>query len=512
MSNTVNQTENTSLFDKSISGSFWMLGARAGDRIFQLIRLVILARLLSPDDFGIMGILTLSLMILDTFSKFGLDSALIQTKKKIHAYLDTFWTFTIGRNIVLFVIFFLASDWTAAFFEVPDAAWAFKIIAFSFIIQALTNPGIVYFRKELHFKKEFAYLLSGTIVDFAVAIIAAIIFQNFWALILGYLAGSIVRLIASYLLHPYRPKLSFNQKRFMELFGFGKWIFIMATLVFLITSGDDLLVGKLLGVTMLGFYQMAYKLSNLPATEITNVISQVTFPAYSKMQDAKKTLQKAYLKTMQLTSFLSVPLSVLLFVLAFDSVLFFLGEKWLPIVPAMQILVLFGLNRSLAAGSGSVFLGTNNPKILTKLSLQQFILMAIFIIPATLWYGIIGTAIVMTGISLLYLFVILYYTIKILKENWKKLWKAIEIPIIGGFFMLFFLLLLQPILQDFHLIIRLFVLTVLGKSLYIGLTMFLDSHWNNGKLYQNIQYISEKIPFIGGLLSKKIRSTQAFFK
>jgi O-antigen/teichoic acid export membrane protein len=147
----------------------------------------------------------------------------------------------------------------------------------------------------------------------------------------------------SYLIHPYRPRLSLARKELQELFGFGKWLLGSGVLVFLVTQGDDLFVGKVLGPAALGLYQMAYLISNLPATEISRTMAQVAFPAYSKLQDDLPKLKDSYLKALHLTAFFSIPLAMGIFVLAPDFTKVFMGEKWMPMVPAIKVLAFAGL-------------------------------------------------------------------------------------------------------------------------------------------------------------------------
>lgn len=165
-------------------------------------------------------------------------------------------------------------------------------------------------------------------------------------------------------------------------------------MIFLITQGDDIFVGKLLGATALGFYQLAYRISNMPATEITHVISRVTFSAYSKLQNDIPRLREAYLKVLQLTAFLSFPIAGLIFVLAPDFTMIFLGKKWMPMVPAMQVLVFAGLVRSIAATSGYIFYAVGKPKIDTKWQIVRLFIIAALIYPFTIKWGILGTSIV----------------------------------------------------------------------------------------------------------------------
>ncbi|MCD6270366.1 oligosaccharide flippase family protein, partial [bacterium] len=264
------------LSQRVVKGGFWVFLLRIVNRGFSLIRLVILARILSPNDFGLMGIALLTMATLDTFSQTGFQQALVQKKEDIKSYLDSAWTVLILRGFILFAILFFIAPYAAIFFDAPEAKSIIQVIGFAVLLQAFTNIGVIYFQKELEFNKQFIYQLSGTLADFIVAISAVLILKNVWALVLGLLAGSFARFVVSYLIHPYRPHLSFDLGRAKELFGFGKWVLGSSILVFLITQGDDIFVGKLLGVAALGFYQMAYRISNMPATEITHVISQVT--------------------------------------------------------------------------------------------------------------------------------------------------------------------------------------------------------------------------------------------
>jgi O-antigen/teichoic acid export membrane protein len=347
---------------------------------------------LSPEDFGLFGIAMLSISVLETFSNTGFNAAVIQRQGDTESYLDTAWTVSAIRGVVLFLCLFFASPSIAKFFNSFQADLVIKIIAISTLLYGFRNIGVLFFQKELEFNKQFTYELSGTLVDLSVAIILAIKLQNIWALVYAGLAANFVRLFLSYLIHPYRPRLRFDMEKFQELFGFGKWVLGSGILIFLITQGDDIFVGKVLGVAALGLYQMAYTLSNLPATEITHVISQVTFPAYSKFQDDLPRLRKAYLRVFHFTAFLSIPLSAGIFIMAPDFTRIFLGEKWMLMISAFQVLAFWGIIRSLGATVGPVFQSVGRPEVLTKLQLLVLVLLCITIYPFSMKWGIWGTS------------------------------------------------------------------------------------------------------------------------
>ena len=265
--------------------------------------------MLAPSDFGLLGVALLTLSTIEIFSQTGFRSALIQKKENIESYLDTAWTVSAMRGVILFLILYLSSPIISKFFNSPQAMSVIKVISISILFSGFKNIGILFFQKELEFKKQFIYEFSATIGDLIVAISLAFILRNVWALVWGVLAANFVRFVMSYVLSPYRPKFRIQKEKFKDLFGFSKWVLGSGILVFLTTQGDDIFVGKMLGVTTLGFYQMAYLLSNLPATEITHVISRVTFPAYSKLQEDLSKIKEAYLKVLQVIAFFSFPLT-----------------------------------------------------------------------------------------------------------------------------------------------------------------------------------------------------------
>lgn len=463
-----------SLSERVVRGGFWIFSLRITERAFSLVRLIILARILSPNDFGLMGIALLVMATLDTFSQTGFRQALIQKKKDIKSYLDSAWTVLILRGFILFAILFFIAPYAAIFFKAPQAKPIIQIIGFSVLLQGFANIGVIYFQKELEFNKQFIYQLSGTLADFIVAVSAVLIFKNVWALVFGLLAGNIARLIASYLIHPYRPHLSRDLGRAKELFGFGKWILGSSVLSFSNTQGDDIFVGKLLGATMLGFYQMAYRISNMPATEITHVISQATLPAYSKLQDNLPKLREAYLKVLQLTAFLSFPIAGLIFVLAPDFTKIFLGEKWMPMVPAMQVLALWGLIRSIGATTGPIFQGVGKPGIATKLQFARLILLVIIIYPLAIKWGILGASLAVLLSILPVEPVTFYLTTKIIHCRIWELGKLIALPILGILVMWSVVSAFKYLIFNSVRVFSFFGLVVIGIIIYVGMAIVFD--------------------------------------
>jgi lipopolysaccharide exporter len=322
------------------------------------------------------------------------------------------------------------------FFKSAEASSIIRVIGFSILLGGFTNSGIVYFQKELEFNRQFVYGLVITVVDFIVKISVALILKNVWALAFGYLAGSFAGVITSYVINPYRPRINLNFRGIKELSGFGKWVYMSTILYFFITQGDDFFVGKVLGIVALGFYQMAYKISNIPATEMTNVISKVIFPAYSKIQDNLPRLRESYVRVLQFIAFLSFPVAGLIFILAPDFTMIFLGNKWMPIVPAMQVLVLWGLVRSLGTTTLTLLFSINKPATVTKLQFATLILMAILIYPLSIKWGILGTSLAVFAGTLVPNVAAFIVILKIMKFKIYNFIKMIVLPLINTVFLI----------------------------------------------------------------------------
>jgi O-antigen/teichoic acid export membrane protein len=441
--------------------------------------MIVLARLLVPKDFGLFGIALLTISAVEIFSRTGFQTALIQKKEDTESYLNTAWTVSALRSVVLFFLLFLSAPLIGKLFNSPQASSVIKVIAITTLLSGFSNIGIIFFQKELEFNKQFIYEISGALVELTVAITLAFILQNVWALVWGLLASSFIRFLLSYALHPSRPHFELNKEKFKDLFTFGKWILGSGILAFLVTQGDDIFVGKMLGVTALGLYQMAFTLSSLPATEITHVISQVTFPTYSKLQDDIPRLREAYLKVLQLTAFLTFPIAGGIFLFAPDFVIIFMGDKWIPIVPALKILVFAGLFRSLLATTGPILHAIGKPKVDTTWQMIRLLILFLSIYPLTLRWGISGTSTaVLLSISVATLGFIIK-TISFIKIDIIRLSKILYLPFVNTIIIsliILFYLKNNSIVNWSHLL----VVSFISLCLYLVLTFVSDFSFKYG--------------------------------
>ena len=393
------------LTERAVTSGVWVALTNVVDRVLQLAMVLLVARLIGPDSYGVMALALVVMSALTQLSRLGIDAALIQREADdVDAYLDTAWMMQNARGLVVAAVLFASAPIVASplVFDEPQLAPVLRVLALSPLLSGLQNPGLLYLKKDLRFDKQFAYTLSGTVFYVAVAVVVAFLTRSVWALVFGLVASDFVRLVASYFVADYRPRPRFDLDHAREMFGYGKWIFASGVVLFLIMEGDDAFVGWYLGTAVVGLYQLAYRVSNAPATEVTQTISSVIFPTYSKMQSDDRQLRDGFFKTVQLTTFVSFPIAVGVAAVAPTFVDTFLTEQWDAMIPMIQLLAAWGLLRSLGATTGPLFQAIGKPDVPTKIQFGKLVIIAAFIYPATARYGAVGTGLVIVGNSLVF--------------------------------------------------------------------------------------------------------------
>jgi lipopolysaccharide exporter len=480
-----------SLLKNMTHGGLWIFSLRITNRILGFVRTLILARLLAPSDFGLIGIAMLVMAALEMATETGFQTALIQKKGNISSYLDTAWTVSALRGIILFIALFFLSPVLARFFNAPQASLIIRVVALSTLLTSFGNICILYFQKELEFKKLFYYETTANFVDIIVSVSLAVLLKNVWALVWGGLAGHFVRFFLSYYIYPYKPRVKIGKREFRELFVFGRWMLGSSIVIFLVTQGDSIFVGRLLGITALGFYQMAFALSHMPTLELSNVISQVTFPAYSKLQDDLPRLKQMYKNAIQLNSFIITPIAIGICYFAADFTHIFLGDHWSPMVTTMQVFAIAGLMRSIAATSGSVLLAVNRPDLSTKLQVLRLLILILTIYPLIDHMGISGAAFSILMSILISSAGFVYATSFVTQTTSASILKILLLPLISSMMMIFFLLVFRMIIGVTGL--GPFILHVLsGVILYLLSTHLLDMYFHYG-IFRLIKDIISKI-------------------
>ena len=376
----------------TIRGFSWLIGFRGFSRLMTFLRTIILARILLPTQFGVYGVAVMVLAFLEIITETGINIFLVQEKKEIDEYLDTAWIISIFRGIIVSLLIILTTPFIVSFFKVPDAQPLLYLVSLVAVIRGFINPSIVKFQKHLKFNKYFWFRSSIIFVETFTVILLAAITKSTASLVIGLIAGSLLEVIFSLIFISPRPKFIFKVKQLKTIVSRGKWITFAGIFNYLSSQGDDAVVVKILNTTSLGFYQMAFKLSTLPVSEVGDVVGKVTFPVYVKIAQDKKRLKRAYLKTLFTITSLVIPLGIVLYLFPEKIISVVLGNNWLAAAPALKVLALYGVIRAISGSAYSLFLSLKKQKLITLITFIRLIILAIFIIPLTLKQGIIGAA------------------------------------------------------------------------------------------------------------------------
>ncbi len=365
--------------NKMVKGAAWMVAFKFVERSIGLLSTFILARLLAPDDFGLVAIATSFLGLLLLLTSFSFDVALIQNQNADKVLYNTAWTFNVIAGVFLAFLLMIFAIPISNFYNEIRLEKILYVLAFSTFIDGFSNIGPVAFRKNLEFHKEFYFLLSKKIISFSVCILLAFSLRSYWALVWGSFAGKVLEVFLSYKVHPYRPRLSLAGTR--NLFGFSMWMFFNNSLFFAYNRLADFVISKLFGGHVLGIYSIAYELSNLPTTELVAPINRAVLPGYSKLADDELALRQGFLNVLSVIALFAVPSGVGLALVAEPLVLVVLGDKWKEVIPLMEILSLSGMLIALQTNASVVYNALAKPKYMTFI---LFIHIVVIFIPLLL--------------------------------------------------------------------------------------------------------------------------------
>lgn len=475
--------------ERVVKSGIWLAGQNAFGRVIQLGMLLILARLIGPREIGVAGIVLLALSALKKFTNIGFNAAIIQQEKEnIDDYLDTTWLLMSARGVLIAVVLVAASPLIADVFNEPRAEGLIRLMSLSPIFLGMQNPGVVYFQKDLEFHKQFVYKLSSEIVRFCVAVGYALMSPTATAFVMGYLAASGFRFVLSYVIHDYRPWPLFDREIAGELINYGKWVTGSSILYFLYSEGDDAFVGWLLGPTVLGFYQYAYRFSNAPATEVTQVISSVMFPAFSKYQTSPSQLRDAFVKTIRINAAIAFPISFGILLVAPSFVRGFFGSEWTAMIPLMQILAIYGLLRAFTKVFGSVWKAVGRPDLITKLSAVRVVILAILIYPVSQQFGAVGTAAVVTGVFVFPMIPLdLYYIVQSVDVRYVEILREVFYPLLASSLMAAGVWMISTV-AEVHPLVEFSVLILAGMVLYSVALLLLELVFDVG-FKQNFEMV-----------------------
>jgi len=355
-----------------------------------VLKIAVLARILSPSQFGSYGIALLVLGFLEVLTETGINVFLIQEKDKIQTYLDSAWVISIIRGILISLLIIAASPFVVGFFKTPEVITLLYLVSAVAFIRGFINPMEVVFQKELNFMKQFLFQGFLYLIDAGVAVSLGLLTHSESAMIISMIVAATTEVILSFIIFKDRPKLSLDKEKFLKLIHSGKWITGAGIFAYIFQNIDNVTIGKLMGTMNLGYYQQSYNVATLPVTGVSDIFNAVMFPVFVKMSDDIKILKKTFYSACGTIFAMALVFGIVVLLFSKPIILLFLGPKWIAIEPVLKVLAVFGILKAVLNSTYSLFLSLKMQKIVMLSEFFGIIGMGAAIYPMVTKFGIVG--------------------------------------------------------------------------------------------------------------------------
>lgn len=376
---------------KVFSNFIWRFLERCGAQVVTFVVSMVLARLLDPEVYGTIAIVTVVTTILQVFIDSGFGTALIQKKDADELDFSTVFFFNVGMCLVLYTGVFFAAPLIAAFYEMPELTPVIRVMSLTLVVSGLRNIQQAYISRNLLFKRFFFATIGATICSAVVGIVMAFKGYGVWALVGQTLTNTTVSTIILWFTVKWRPKIAFSFQRFKALFSYGWKLLASALLDTVYNDLRQIIIGKMYSASSLAFYNKGKQLPNLVVTNVNTSIDSVLLPTMSAAQDDRRKVKEMTRRSIQVSSYIMMPFMVGLAVCAEPLIALLFTEKWLPCVPYLRIFCFVyalypihtaNLNAIKAMGKSGIFLKL---EVIKKA-------VGIAAVLATMWFGVMPMA------------------------------------------------------------------------------------------------------------------------
>jgi PST family polysaccharide transporter len=459
----------------AIRGTAWRYATFFSGKLMVFISTVVLARLLTKDDFGVVGYAVTAISFLDVVSDLGISPAVIYHQEDEKTSSTAFW---LAQIIAwgLFLLTWIFAPFIGAYFRDERAVDVVRVLALTYPLDALGSIHNSVLRKRLAFNRIFVSDLAQSIGKGVISI--ALAFWGFgpWGLIWGQLGGVALGSLALWFVSPWRPNISFSTDMTKSLLSYGVKVVSVDSLGIVLMNVDYLLVGRYLGAAALGVYTLAFRMPDLLILQFARILSTVIFPIYTKMRDLPGGMSKGFAQTTRFNALIAVPLGLGLALVAEPFVLTFFTDKWGEIIPIVRAISLYSLFLSLAYNAGSAYKAQGRPQVLTWLNLARLVVL----LPALWWATTVEKSLIAVGwmhalVAFLGGALNLYMASRLLELSAMELFEALRPAIIAGGIMAGAVLLSLFVMAQLPAWATLSVATIIGGLAYIVGLWFVEN-------------------------------------
>lgn len=461
-----------SLKKRALYGVLWSAFEQFGNQIVGFIISVVLARLLLPEEFGLIAMITVLMGLGQVLINSGLSSSLIRTEQPTDEDYSTVFYFNLLGSIVIYAIIYFLAPYIAAFYSQNILTDIIRIYTIIFIINAFATIQNTRLTKIMDFKTLMLVNTPSLIISGVVGVVMAYYGYGVLSLVWSRIAQSLASTIQLWFWSKWRPIFVFSKEKFKYHFNFGFKLMFSAILNNLFTNAYPILIGKFFAPAQVGFYSKADGLKMRPVGIISGIVSKITYPLFSEIQNDDKRLKSVYKRVMQMVIFLIAPTLIFIAVLGEPIFRFLYTEKWLPAVPYFQILCAAGILYPIHTYNLQILNVKGRSDLFLKLEIIKKILITITIVVA-IQFGIYGLLYGAVFTSVMAFFINTYYSGKFINyktlHQIKDLLPTIIIALLSGLFVF----VIDHILASSHDLIRIVSGSITGTLVFLILSMIL---------------------------------------
>ena len=458
-----------------VSGVKWSGISMGTVTVLQFITLAVLARLLSPSDFGLMGMIMVVIGFAQAFADMGLSNAIIQRQDVEEDHLSSFFWINVFTGIILFVCILLCRPIAVLYFKQPDLSNYLIFAAFIFLITPVGQIFTTLLKKELKFKALSKIEIANVVVYSVTTIGMALAGFGVLSLVFGQLIQSLFTVIILFFIFrkTWLPRFHFSIKEIKSYLSFGAFQMGERAVNYLSANIDYIIIGRFLGPAALGFYTLVYNLMIFPLTKINPIITKVAFPAFSIIQNDNDRLRKGYCKVINYISMLSFPMLTGMLVVAPEFVRLVYGAKWEPSIVILQIFCMVGVFKSLGNPIGSILLAKGRADIGFYWNVFAVIAVSVAVMVGINW-GIVGVAVAILILQVPFFFIIQPIVNKLINLKLSEYFKVIQTPAVCSVVMLVGIGTLGMIMSNISMLTFFVIIVVAGMFIYTFLYYIKD--------------------------------------
>lgn len=444
----------------------WALVAAGGGKLFSVAAVAVVARILVPEQFGLFAFAIVYVTYLNVVGDLGVGTALVYWKERVDDAAQLTFLINLATGVLWCVLTLILAPVVARFFHSPEGTEILRALALIFPIRSLGNTHDALCRKELQFRDRLLPELGLAVTKGILMVGLALAGAGVWSLVWGQVAGEAVWSAALWLVVPWRPDWSWPEDLFRPMLRYGREIVAVNVIAAVVHHADYVVVGRMLGMEELGYYQLAYKIPEMAVLLVLWQVNTVLFPAFSKVGEARE-MGGAYVEAMRYIALIALPAAVGLFFLAEPIVLTLFGGQWEASVPILRALAVYVAFRALGAHAGDVMKAAGRPAILAGIGLAK----AVVLVPALVFAARVGTpavGVAMAGVAAAALPAELLVVRSLTGVRLREVVASLQDGVLATVVLAGFLVLWTRLIPDSHGIVLVAGGVCLGAAIYLG--------------------------------------------